>query len=336
MEFHISGKARKHYDFSDKLFTYNGNVIFADLRAVREFTAKINIVRAKEGKEPMSIGEMNALGLLDEIMHAFLDQYRKQYAPRLNIEAYDWLDEKLGSEKLDEVLNTFCEEFPPLAVLQNKQTVAEYLDTTDSQGLKNRYDTVEELLMLWITNRNPAAMRLAGELFDETALVEKCDYNKAILQLDQFARTQPPIEGMSFVDFLRVSGLLVVVVVRVAFSIFGQHCQSSARKTCFTCAFIGVCHLFWYVIVCVRPMCIVGNEPVFWLIGSGTPTPPVVNDLACQHALVLEARFPVGHEIVVGEDSLAFGALELEGLVCTHFPTVFSVFLDAVAADWAA
>ena len=74
MEFHISGRARKRYDFSDKLFTYNGNVIFADLRAVREFTAKINLVRAKEGREPMSIGELNALGLMDEIMHAFMDK----------------------------------------------------------------------------------------------------------------------------------------------------------------------------------------------------------------------------------------------------------------------
>ena len=55
MEFHISGKARKHYDFSEKLFSFNGNVIFADMRAVREFTAKINVVRAKESKEPMSI-----------------------------------------------------------------------------------------------------------------------------------------------------------------------------------------------------------------------------------------------------------------------------------------
>ena len=207
MEFHISGKARKHYDFSEKLFTYNGNVIFADLRAVREFTAKVNVVRAKEGKVPMSIGEMNALGLLDEIMHAFLDQYRKQYAPRLNLEAYDWLDERLGSEKLEEVLKSFCEEFPPLAVLKNEQTVAEYLDTTNPDGLKNRYDTVEELLMLWITNRNPAAMKLAGELFDEKPLIEKCDYNKAILHLDSFARTQPPIEGMSFIDYLRLPAL---------------------------------------------------------------------------------------------------------------------------------
>ena len=207
MEFHISGKARKHYDFSDKLFTYNGNVIFADLRAVREFTAKVNAVRAKENKQPMSIAEINALGLLDEIMHAFLDEYRKQYAPRLNVEAYDWLDERLGSEKLEEVLKSFCEEFPPLAVLQNKQTVAEYLDTTNPEGLSNRYDTIKELLMLWITNRNPAAMKLAGELFDESPLVEKCEYNKAILHLDSFARTQPKIEGFSFIDYLRQPAL---------------------------------------------------------------------------------------------------------------------------------
>ena len=82
MEFHISGQARKHYDFSEKLFSYNGNVIFADFRAVREFTAKINAVRAKEGRQQTYAGEINALGLLDEIMHALLDQYRKRFAPQ--------------------------------------------------------------------------------------------------------------------------------------------------------------------------------------------------------------------------------------------------------------
>ena len=207
MEFHISGKARKHYDFSEKLFTYNGNVIFADVRAVREFAAKINTIRAKEGREPMSVGELNALGLIDEIMHAFMDEYRKQYAPRLNVEAYDWLDERLGTEKFEGVLKEFCEEFPPLAVLKNEQTVGEYLDPKTPQGLKNRYDTVEEIMMLWITNRNPAAMKLAGELFDEKDLVQKCDYNKLILNLDAFARTKPTVEGFSFIDFLRQPAL---------------------------------------------------------------------------------------------------------------------------------
>ena len=96
MEFHISGKARKLYDFSEKLFSYNGNVIFADIRAVREFTAKINAVRVKEGRPQTYAGEINALGLLDEITHALLDQYRKRYAPEMKTEAYDRLKETLG------------------------------------------------------------------------------------------------------------------------------------------------------------------------------------------------------------------------------------------------
>ena len=128
MEFHISGKARKLYDFSEKLFSYNGNVIFADIRAVREFTAKINSVRAREGRPQTYAGEINALGLLDEITHALLDQYRKRYAPGMKAEAYERLEAALGQESLEATLSAFCEEFPPLSVVRNEQTVAEYLD----------------------------------------------------------------------------------------------------------------------------------------------------------------------------------------------------------------
>ncbi|MBQ6508790.1 MAG: alpha-amylase [Flexilinea sp.] len=207
MEFHISGNARKHYDFSEKLFSYNGNVIFADFRAVREFTAKINAVRAKEGRTQTYAGEINALGLLDEIMHALLDQYRKRFVPRMKIEAYDRLEETLGEENLEATLKAFCEEFPPLSVVKNEQTVAEYLDPKVPQGLKNRYDTVEEILVLWITNRNPAAMKAAGELFDESHLAETSDYNKLILNLDNYVRELPAIEGMNIIEYLRQPAL---------------------------------------------------------------------------------------------------------------------------------
>ena len=207
MEFHISQAARKRYDFSSKPFSYNGNVLFADIRAVREFAAKINTVRAKEGGDPVSAGDINALGLLDEIMHALLAQYRKRSAPRLTEEAYQWLQEKLGPDKLEEILLAFCEEFPPMSVVAEEQTAEEYLNPETPQGMLNRQDTVEEILMLWITNRNPAAMKAAGELFDETHLMEICDYNKLILQLDSFSRTQPQIDGLSFIDYLRQPAL---------------------------------------------------------------------------------------------------------------------------------
>ena len=207
MEFHISKNARKHYGFTDGLFSYNGNVIFADIRAVREFTAKMNKVREQDGGKQVYAGEINALGLIDEIMHAFLDQYRKQHGLELNKLAYEWLAEKLGMVRLEEVLTAFCEEFPPLAVLKEEMTTEAYLDPDSPDGMQNRYDTLEEILVLWITNRNPAAMKLAGELFDETHLAETTDYNKLIMHLDHFSRLQPMIDGMTFIEFLRQPAL---------------------------------------------------------------------------------------------------------------------------------
>ena len=36
MEFHISRKARERYRFAESLFSYNGNVVFANVAACRE------------------------------------------------------------------------------------------------------------------------------------------------------------------------------------------------------------------------------------------------------------------------------------------------------------
>ena len=37
MEFHISRKARERYRFAESLFSYNGNVVFANVAACRAF-----------------------------------------------------------------------------------------------------------------------------------------------------------------------------------------------------------------------------------------------------------------------------------------------------------
>ncbi len=42
MEFHISRRARDKYQFDQSLFSYDGNVIFADFHSVRLFTKRIN------------------------------------------------------------------------------------------------------------------------------------------------------------------------------------------------------------------------------------------------------------------------------------------------------
>ena len=45
MEFHISRKARERYRFAESLFSYNGNVVFANVAACRAFAHQMNLVR---------------------------------------------------------------------------------------------------------------------------------------------------------------------------------------------------------------------------------------------------------------------------------------------------
>ena len=71
MEFHISRQARDRYEFDQSLFSTTGNVIFANFHAVRIFTQKINQQRdlVNFPERAAKSGEINALGLMDEIMH---------------------------------------------------------------------------------------------------------------------------------------------------------------------------------------------------------------------------------------------------------------------------
>ena len=85
MEFHISSKIRKKYQFEDSLFAFNGNVIFANFHAARVFARHINEKRDLITQPALTVyaGQVNALGLIDEILHYVISQYRTQKMPRL-------------------------------------------------------------------------------------------------------------------------------------------------------------------------------------------------------------------------------------------------------------
>lgn len=206
MEFHISYLSRRKYQCDQKLFSYNGNVVFANYQAVREFVQTMNRVRRSEGNQNLvSAGELNALGLLDEIMHFLIDQYRQEIKPTFNVEAYRWIEKEVGSEALYKTIAGFCREFPPSDVAQGKQTVDEYLAADNPDGKRNLYESLEELLVLWVTNRNPAAMKRFGELFKEDYLAESTAYRAVIQSLENYCQTLPLIEGYTLIKFLRLS-----------------------------------------------------------------------------------------------------------------------------------
>jgi hypothetical protein len=215
-EFHISRQARDHYQFDQSLFSFNGNVIFANFHAARTFSQRINDQRdlISYPETAVRAGQINALGLIDEIMHLVVGEYRRQRNPQVMAEALTWLEEKIGVEQIDSLLSQFTDEFPPLSVYRREITIDEHLEgeslTASGESAPNRQVALEELLMLWLTNANPATSPYR-ELFDDANLERETTYVQALDSLHDFFDTQPPFgpDYQNLVDMLRSPAIAV-------------------------------------------------------------------------------------------------------------------------------
>jgi hypothetical protein len=211
MEFHISREARDFYEFDESLFSLSGNVIFADFHASRVFAEKMNSKRdlVSYPEQAVRAGRINAMGLIDEILHFVIGLYREQRNPEVMGQALDWLYEGLGEEAVDAALDRFADEFPPVAVYQGRITLEAYLEG-ETAGVANRQVLLEEMLMLWLANANPAFAPFL-ELFDDATLEKETVYPQAISSLYQFFDTQPTFgpEDQNLIDMLRGPALAV-------------------------------------------------------------------------------------------------------------------------------
>jgi glycosidase len=205
MEFHVSREARDRYRFDETLFSLSGNVVFANFHAARVFAQRMNekrdLVRFPE--LAVQAGQINAMGLIDEILHYVVGLYRQQRNPQVMRQALDWLYERLGREAVDETLRRFVDRFPPVAVYRGEIAPDAYLQG-ETDGVPNRQRVLEELLMLWLANANPACAPFL-ELFDDTALERETAYPQIIAGLREFFETQPPFgpDDQNLVDMLR-------------------------------------------------------------------------------------------------------------------------------------
>jgi glycosidase len=211
MEFHISSKARKKYQFEESLFSFDGNIIFANFHAARVFAQRMNEKRDLVAQPDLVIraGQVNAMGLIDEILHYVISQYRSQKVPRLYQDIEAALLNTLGKRKLTTILRAFTRDFPPSAVFQEKLTIEEYLNG-ETDGIPNRFSILEEVLMLWLTNQNPACMPYQ-ELFDDQELDDKTSYFLLITTLREFFASQPTFgpDNQNLVDMLRSPAIAV-------------------------------------------------------------------------------------------------------------------------------
>ena len=208
-EFHISKAARVRYEFESALFQSSGNVIIPDFPAARAFAKRMNdrVDRDRYPDRVVHAAELNAMGLIDEILHHAVEIYRRTVNPQVMADAVAALEARLQPDVLDHALAEFVEQFPPLAVVRDGQDPAAYL-AGETEGHANRAVALEELLMLWLANVNPAFATF-DELFDDAELIEKTAYGDMIVGLREFFDNQPGFgpEGMSLMAFLRAPAI---------------------------------------------------------------------------------------------------------------------------------
>ncbi len=208
MEFHISRNVRDRYEFAETLFSFNGNVVFANLSACRDFAHRMNVVRDAQNRPELQVrpGALYAMGLIDEAGHAVIAEYRKQFDPGVMTEGLAWLASRFQEDQVDILLLAFVEQYPGIDVYRGKQTPREWL-AGSTDGMPHREVAFEEMVLLWMANRNPAFQPFI-ELFDDTRLASQTVYRKVTQSLPEYFASRPLIplsesQSMDLFHFLR-------------------------------------------------------------------------------------------------------------------------------------
>jgi glycosidase len=198
MEFHIARVFRDRFQLRDLLFSYTGNVIFANVAASRHLARQMNDARVAMGgptaqEDPNAVvhaGQLFAMGLIDELSHAVVERYRKQQDPDVLKDALRWFGERVGAENVEALLLSFTERFPNVAIYNGKLTAKQWL-AGSTDGMSHREAALEELLLLWLANQNPA-YKPFRMLFDDTDLHATLPaYREMQKDADAYFETRP-------------------------------------------------------------------------------------------------------------------------------------------------
>jgi glycosidase len=191
---------------SDLMETWSSRISWLHANSLQKINQKRDLVSFPE--QAVRAGDINALGLIDEILHLVISLYRQSINPQVMVEAYDNLNTKIKDKKLDFTFNRFTEEFPPLSVYLGEVSADAYL--MEKIGvMPNKVLTLEELLLLWITNQNPATEPFS-ELFDDANLMQVTAYRQVIAELSDFFKRQPGFgpDNQDLITMLRSPALV--------------------------------------------------------------------------------------------------------------------------------
>ncbi|NTV46482.1 MAG: alpha-amylase, partial [Chlorobiales bacterium] len=191
--FHISRKARDYYHLEDEFLSLQGHTLFGSFQKAQEFARKINEKRSPEAsvieKRPVLPAQLFAAGLLHEVYHFVISIYRRDKNPAVFQKCDGKLKDRFGEEPFSKTLVQFNEIFPPLPVYRGEATADEFLKG-QIEGVSQREISIEETVLIWLQNQNPA-LKPVADLIDDSDLKKTSIYTKAIIEVQHFFETEP-------------------------------------------------------------------------------------------------------------------------------------------------
>lgn len=205
-EFHISRFSRDKYAIDHSLFSKEGHILTADYHAVARLARQINSQRDLKHfpDSRISTAELYALGLIHEIFHHIISVYAEQTGTEVIEELAVHFQKEWDPDELDTTLTGFIDHYPPTPVYLKELSTDEYLKSRNG-SYTGRETAVEEMMLLWITNQNPA-IRNYKELVDDTPLSSDTHYQSMIKQAYLLLEKLPTVPGskLNLIDYLQM------------------------------------------------------------------------------------------------------------------------------------
>ncbi|RPH94288.1 alpha-amylase [candidate division KSB1 bacterium] len=201
MEFHLSRPARERYEFDRDLLKSEGELKPPDPIAVHELVGRMNQRLGQQGRG-VKPGHLFALVLIQQILHKVVQLYQKRVMPDVFDKAEDWLTQQLTDERVQGTMRRFGEHYTPLKVFKGERQLGMFM-REPYEDRPGRHMLLEQMLLVFLANINPAAMTTRG-LYDDRELTARDDYLKHIWTLESFFAAQPTFGpgGVSLFELL--------------------------------------------------------------------------------------------------------------------------------------
>ena len=202
--FPVSRNACRQYGLKPPVYKLGASPSASGPDGARLLSRRINDVRKSfsPSQPAVGAGDVGAIGLIENIWRYLSESYRKHKNPFMLKQAGKSVRRTVSSRVYHKVLLKFAGDFPSREVYQRKIPPSVYL-RSGTAGIPNREVVCRELLMLYLSNRNPAFKHLV-ELFSDSNLKKETEYTRVIKLLREFFRSQPFFgpENLPLVDFL--------------------------------------------------------------------------------------------------------------------------------------